>query len=142
MIDADKRTVRHFCATNEDDNGFGGVSDGREALEAVKQSSILEMQKTAAAAVAAATKEPSSSSSSPFAKDGKGGGDQPSALEKQESSKSSPVKGFGMAGNNSVGVALDVKRRWCQFDGASSTYERLRVSVVYFNDPIQNIRVG
>ena len=40
------------------------------------------------------------------------------------------------------GVALDVKRRWCQFDGASSTYERLRVSVVYFNDPIQNIRVG
>ena len=33
------------------------------------------------------------------------------------------------------GVALDVKRRWCQYDGASSTYERLRVSVVYFNAP-------
>ena len=43
------------------------------------------------------------------------------------------------------GVAMDVKRRWCQFDGAKRhgtlPYDGFRVSIVYFSVPIERCDV-
>ena len=109
VIDADKRTVRHFFATNEDDNGFGGVRDGRKPS---RRSSNRRSSKCKRLRPRRWRRRQRSHRLPPRPRSrrtAKGAAISRARWRSRESSKSSPIKGFGMAGNNSVGVALDVK---------------------------------